>query len=101
MFNKTRPKTSSTVKPSVFRNGIRHGRFPTQQYYGNLDTCQKDGFYHQEYIKDTPANHSDPPYVVIKPGYRDHNPMPMFNQIDMKKRYSFKAFGDPNIRRSN
>lgn len=52
-------------------------------------------------IVDAPNHFSDPPYQVIKPAYRAHLPMPNFNQIRMKKNYSFKPFGDPESPRKH
>jgi hypothetical protein len=37
--------------------------------------------------------------MVIKPQYRAHIPLPNFNQLEMKHRYSFKPFGDANLQR--
>ena len=48
-------------------------------------------------MNEQPNHHSDPAYITIKPGYRAHKPLANFNQLDMKNRYSFEAFGKPKI----
>ena len=67
--------------------------------YGNMEVAKKEGFLDNDTINDACKNHSDPPYMVIKPQYRAHIPLPNFNQLDMKNRYSFKPFGDQNMKR--
>ena len=40
-------------------------------------------------------HHSDPPYCLIKPGYRPSIPFPNNKQIEIKKLASFHQFGMP------
>ena len=62
-----------------------------------MDVAKKEGLMSAATINDACKNQSDPPYMVIKPGYRPHIPLPNFNQIQMKHQYSFKPFGDQNM----
>ena len=64
-----------------------------------MDVARREGFLKSETINDACKHQSDPPYMVIKPQYRAHMPLPNFDQIDMKNRYSFNAFGDQNMKR--
>ena len=54
---------------------------PKSQYktYGNMKIALKEGLMRPETVNDAPKHHSDPPYVVIKPQYRAHLPLPNFN----------------------
>ena len=42
----------------------------------NLAGAQSDGFYKSNYMLDNINHHSDPPYCIIKPGYRPSIPFP-------------------------
>ena len=42
----------------------------------NLAGAQSDGFYKMDYMLDNINHHSDPPYCIIKPGYRPSIPFP-------------------------
>ena len=60
----------------------------------NLSKTQQEGFYKSDYVKDDVNHFSDPPYIVIKPGYRASDPFPNHTMLDVKHHYSFKPFGD-------
>jgi hypothetical protein len=64
-----------------------------------MEVAKAKGLMRPNSINDAPKHYSDPPYTVIKPGYRAHEPLPNFNQLQMKERYSFSAFGAPKISR--
>lgn len=42
----------------------------------NLTATQQSGFYQTSYVKDEINHFSDPPYCIIKPGYRAAKPVP-------------------------
>ena len=71
------------------------------QSYGDLEQSKSLGFYKENYVQDVPNHFSDPPYCVIKPGYRAHRPMPNFDQLKIKGRYSFDPFGHPKVKRNH
>ena len=43
-----------------------------QSVYGNLEFAQDKGLMRPSSIVDAPKHYTDPPYQVIKPGYRAH-----------------------------
>lgn len=59
------------------------------------------GMYSEDYRDDNPIHFSDPSYLVIKPNYRANYPLPNFDNVQMKGRYSFNAFGRPFLEREN
>lgn len=67
--------------------------------YGNFKLAKSSGLLKSSSVADNPKHFSDPPYMVIKPGYRAHHPLPTLNQLEMKNRYSFKPFGNPKFER--
>ena len=66
----------------------------------DLTQTQASGFYKTDYLKDEVNHFSNPPYCIIKPGYRASDPFPNHNQIEVKNLYSFKPFGDQRHQRS-
>jgi hypothetical protein len=44
-----------------------------------MEVAKKEGMMRKETINDHCKNQSDPPYMVIKPQYRAHMPLPNFN----------------------
>lgn len=54
-----------------------------------------------DYLKDEVNHFSNPPYCIIKPGYRASDPFPNHDQLEVKHMYSFKPFGDQRHQRSN
>jgi len=66
----------------------------------DLAQTQASGFYKTDYLKDEVNHFSNPPYCIIKPGYRASDPFPNHNQIEVKHHYSFKPFGDQRHQRS-
>ena len=66
----------------------------------DLTQTQASGFYKTDYLKDEVNHFSNPPYCIIKPGYRASDPFPNHNQIEVKQHYSFKPFGDQRHQRS-
>ena len=52
--------------------------------YGDFNLAKSSGLLKPETLVDGPKHFSDPPYMVIKPAFRNHKPMPRQNQLDAK-----------------
>jgi len=66
-----------------------------------LKAAKDLGYFRSETIDERPIHFSNPSYVQIKPSYRANHPLPNFNNLDMKARYSFNSFGEPYFKRQN